>query len=152
MTHKAPRRSSPPKAHAASPEFRLEVTVERGDVDGLGHVNNIVYVRWLQEVAMAHAFAVGLSHAELIRMGGVFVVRKHEIEYLLPGFLGERIALRTQVASWKGATSERVTKIVRVSDGALLARATTRWAFVTESGRPTRIPEELKKAFARPVA
>src|SRR5689334_18672732 len=63
MTARPARRSGRPKASAASPECRLEVTVDRNDVDGLGHVNNIVYVRWLQDVAMAHAFAVWLSHA-----------------------------------------------------------------------------------------
>ena len=149
MIGRALRKSGPPRAPAASPDFELEVSIGPADVDGLGHVNNIVYVRWLQEVAVAHTFAVGLSHAELLRLGGVFVVRKHEIEYLRPAFLGERVLLRTHVASWSGAASERVTKVMRLGDHATLARAQTRWAFVNESGRPTRVPAELKQAFAK---
>lgn len=134
---------------AASPEFALELTVEAADVDALGHVNNIVYVRWLQDVATAHANAAGVSHADLVRIGAVFVVRKHEIEYLRPGFLGERIILRTHVSWWKGASCERVTSIDRVSDGAVLARAKTLWAFVNaQTGKPTRLPPEVVNAFA----
>lgn len=134
---------------AASPEFVLELTVEAADVDALGHVNNIVYVRWLQDVATAHANAVGVSHARLIRIGAVFVVRKHEIEYLLPGFLGERITLRTHVTWWKGASCERVTRIERASDNAVLSRAKTLWAFVNATtGKPTRLPPEIVNAFA----
>lgn len=141
------RRSSGPPA--ATPEYALELTVEAADVDALGHVNNIVYVRWLQDVATAHATAVGCTHAELIRIGAMFVVRKHEIEYLLPGFLGERIKLRTYVTWWKGASCERVTRIERAADGAVLARAKTLWAFVNaKTGKPTRLPPEIVNAFA----
>ena len=133
---------------AATPEFALELTVEPADLDALGHVNNIVYVRWLQDVATAHATSVGCTHAELLRIGALFVVRKHEIEYLRPGFLGERITLRTYVTWWKGASCERVTSIERSADGAQLARAKTLWAFVNaKTGKPTRLPPEIIRAF-----
>ena len=128
----------------------MEITVVGPDLDALGHVNNIVYVRWLQDVATAHATAVGVTHAELLRIGAVFVVRKHEIEYLKPGFLGEDITLRTYVSWWKGASCERVTSIERSSDGTVLARAKTLWAFVTaDSGRPTRLPAGIIHAFTK---
>jgi acyl-CoA thioester hydrolase len=134
---------------AASPQFALDLIVEADDVDALGHVSNIVYVRWLQDVATAHANAVAMTHAELLRIGAVFVVRKHEIEYLRPGFLGERITLRTHVSWWKGASCERVTSIERASDSAVLARAKTLWAFVNaQTGKPTRLPPEIVTAFA----
>jgi acyl-CoA thioester hydrolase len=137
----------------ASPEFALELTVEAADVDALGHVNNIVYVRWLQDVATAHANAVGVGHADLVRISAAFVVRKHEIEYLRPGFLGERITLRTHVSWWKGASCERVTSIERTADAAVLARAKTLWAFVNgQTGKPTRLPAEIITAFAGSAA
>jgi acyl-CoA thioester hydrolase len=136
----------------ASAEYLLELTVSEADVDALRHVNNIVYVRWLQDVAMAHSIAVGITHARLLEIGAVFVVRKHEIEYLRPGFLGERITLRTYVTWWKGASCERATRIERASDGVTLAKARTLWAFVTaDTGRPTRIPAEVVEAFKRPT-
>jgi acyl-CoA thioester hydrolase len=142
-----PRSSKPP----ASLDYALELTVEPADVDALGHVNNIVYVRWLQDVATAHASAVGCTHAELIRIGAVFVVRKHEIEYLRPGFLGERITLRTHVTWWRGASCERATQIDR--DGVVLARAKTLWAFVNaKTGKPTRLPPDIIHAFSAPTA
>jgi len=145
----------PAKQHAkmakASAEYALEITVDPADVDALGHVNNIVYVRWLQDVAMAHAISVGVTHEALLRIGAVFVVRKHEIEYLRPGFLGEKIELRTHVSWWKGASCERITVIVRAADSVVLARAKTLWAFVSaETGRPTRLPAEIIHAFAQP--
>jgi acyl-CoA thioester hydrolase len=129
-------------------EFRLDIEVQPDDVDELGHVNNIVYVRWLQDVAVAHSTAVGLDPQAYQRLGGAFIVRKHEIEYLAPAFLGERIALCTTVAWFRAATTERRTRVLRASDGAQLARASTLWAFVTsDGGRPRRIPPEVRQPF-----
>lgn len=129
-------------------EFRLDIEVRADDVDELGHVNNIVYVRWLQDAAVAHSTAVGLDTQAYQRLGGVFIVRKHEIEYLAPAFLGERIALCTTVAWFKAATTERRTRVLRASDGAQLARASTLWAFVSsDGGRPRRIPPEVREPF-----
>lgn len=123
------------------------------DVDELLHVSNIVYVRWIQDVAKAHSAAVGWDHEAYIKLGGVFVVRRHEVEYLASAYAGEEIRLTTWIAGWSAATSERRTRIERVKDGRELARATTLWAFIAmDSGRPRRIPRELSEAFARAVS
>ncbi|MGD8862786.1 MAG: thioesterase family protein [Myxococcales bacterium] len=130
-------------------EFRLELDVADDDLDELGHVNNAVYVRWLQDVAWAHSRAVGFGLPEYTALGGVFVVRRHEIEYLLPAGKGDRVQLITHVAWWKGATCERHTQVRRASDGALLARARTLWAYVSlDGGRPRRIPKPVLEAFS----
>ncbi len=130
------------------PEYQLELTVEPDDVDDLGHVSNIVHVRWLQDVAVAHSSAVGLDPDAYQRIGGVFIVRKHEIEYLAPAFLGERIRLCTSIAWIKAATTERRTRILRATDDTVLARASTLWAFVAaDTGRPRRIPKEVSDPF-----
>jgi acyl-CoA thioester hydrolase len=120
------------------------------DIDELQHVSNIAYVRWIQEVAKAHSAAVGLDHAGYVRLGAVFVVRRHDIEYLAPAYAGDAIRLTTWIAKWGAATSERRTRITREGDGRELVRATTVWAFISmETLRPKRIPPELCEAFAR---
>lgn len=128
--------------------FSATWIAEAADVDELGHVSNIAYVRWVQDVAMQHSAAVGLDLAAYQRLGGVFVVRRHEIDYLVPALAGDSITLFTHVESWRGAASERKTRIVRDRDGVELARACTRWAYVSlTSGRPVRIRIEIQRAF-----
>ena len=83
----------------APPRFRLEVVAEPGDIDRLGHVSNITYVRWIQEVAEAHSASVGWDHAAYVRLGAVFVVRRHEIDYRASALAGDRVVLTT----WAGA-------------------------------------------------
>jgi acyl-CoA thioester hydrolase len=128
--------------------FRLELEAAGSDIDDLGHVSNLVFVRWVLEAATAHSRAAGLDTADYVRIGGVFVVRRHEIEYLSPAFAGDRIALSTWVDSWGGASCVRRTLVVRTGDDRELARAATTWAFVsTGGGRPRRIPEDVRRRF-----
>jgi acyl-CoA thioester hydrolase len=135
----------------ASPEFHQQIVAPQSDVDILGHVSNVAIVRWIQDVAWAHSAAVGLDHANYMELGAVFVVRKHEVEYLRSAYGGETIDMFTHVQWWKAAASERHTRIVRHSDGTLIARARTLWAFVSAATqRPTRIPQQVADAFAQP--
>jgi acyl-CoA thioester hydrolase len=136
-----------------SPEFRLELTVAPADVDELGHVSNLVYVRWVLEVAVAHSAAAGLDGPAYRALNAAFVVRRHEIDYMAPAFAGERVSAITWIEDWRAAASTRCTSIRRASDATELARARTLWVYVTlDGGRPRRIPPELQAAFARPVA
>lgn len=136
-------------AKPLSPVFRMEIVAAPSDIDELGHVSNVTYVRWVQDVATAHSASVGLTKETYYeRTGGVFVVSKHEIDYVEPALEGDRIALVTFIATWRAASSERHTRIERVTDGAVLARARTLWAFVRVSnGKPKRIPPEVANAF-----
>jgi acyl-CoA thioester hydrolase len=118
-------------------------------MDELGHVSNLVYVRFVLDVARAHSEAVGWDHAAYVRLGAVFVVRKHEIEYLAPTYAGEALTVITWVERWTAATAVRHTRIVRERDAREVTRSTALWAMVsTESGRPRRIPIEVRAAFA----
>lgn len=115
-------------------------------------MSNIAFVRWIQEVAKGHSAAVGLDHAAYLKLGAVFVVRRHDIEYLAPAYAGDAIELTTWISKWGAATSERQTRIARAGDGRELVRATTVWAFISmETPRPRRIPPEVLEAFGRPV-
>lgn len=127
---------------------RLLVEVRREDIDELGHASNLVYLRWVLEAALAHSTAVGLDQAAYLSRGEVWVVRRHEVEYVRPAMAGEQLAVDTRVVSMAAANSLRRTAITRVSDGALLCRASTDWVFVDVArGRPRRIPEDVRVRF-----
>jgi acyl-CoA thioester hydrolase len=129
--------------------FAIPIEVVEGDIDQLGHANNIAYIRWVQEVAMAHSVAVGLGIEGYQRLGAVFVIRRHEVDYLRPVLRGERLELRTWIDSAFAAKCKRATEIVRAD--VVVARAMTTWGFVEiATGRPTRIPDEVRVAFGYP--
>ena len=113
------------------------------------HVNNVEYVRMLQESAIAHTRQNGWAPDELHARGWTWVVRSHFIEYLQPCRAGEEIALYTWVANFRKIRSLRKYRFVRVSDGAVLANAQTEWAFLDfRKGRPVAIPPEVLAAYA----
>ena len=133
--------------HAEPIRFELALRVANGDIDALGHVNNVVYLQWVQDVAAAHwTHASTPEERETI----AWVAVRHEIDYKAPGFGGEHLIARTWVAEWTTVTSERHTEIVRPSDGALLAKARTVWCAVDPSSqKPRRVGAEVKARFAR---
>jgi acyl-CoA thioester hydrolase len=134
----------------ATPAFSMRRVVEDGDIDELGHASNIAYVRWIQDVAVEHSKAVGLDTRAYMDLGAVFVVRRHEIDYLRPAFRGDELEVRTWLSTTMAAKAMRATEIVRVADGAILARGMTIWGFVdTAAGRPTRIPNMVRSAFGQ---
>ena len=133
---------------AASPVFEQRRTADPSEIDELGHVSNIAYVRWIQDAAKAHSSAVGYDLTDYQRLGAFFMVRRHEVVYLRPANDGDAILLRTHVATRTGASSRRDTLVLREPDGEELVRAQTLWAFVdATTGRPRRLPPELFAAF-----
>jgi len=126
--------------------FAISITPAAEDIDELGHVSNLVYLRWVQDVAMAHTRARGWDYAQYRALGAVFMVRRHEIDYVAQVSLGQALRAETWVDSWKLASCIRKTEIVR--DGKVVARAATTWAMIGfASGRPQRIPAELIALF-----
>ena len=130
--------------------FRLDLSVADEDIDLLGHASNIAFVRWIQDAAMAHSSAVGLGFEAYRRIGGVFVVVRHEIDYVRPALRGEALEARTWISSVMAAKCHRATELLRKSDAQVLARSNTTWGFIEmASGRPRRIPDEVRTAFDR---
>lgn len=123
-----------------------EHTVQADEIDPLGHANNVSYVQWMQDAAIAHSTAQGWSMARYHEIGMAWVVRRHSVEYLLPAMEGERIVIRTWVADLQRVTSLRRYQIL--CGDRLLARAETNWAFIrTADGKLTRVPEIVASAF-----
>jgi acyl-CoA thioester hydrolase len=127
--------------------YRYEFTVPESATDQNGHVNNVVYVQWMQDVAVLHSDSVGGTDA-MNAAGGSWVVHSHKIEYLKPAFAEEEVIALTWVVNFRRVRSVRRYKFYRKSDNALLAKGETEWVFVDgESGRPRMIPEELSSLF-----
>lgn len=125
--------------------FELTLTIEPRDIDIQGHVNNVVYLRYAQDAAVAHWRT---APPEIRDMVG-WVARRHEIDYLKPAFLGEQLVARTWVGVPDGARFERFVEIVRRPGDELIARVRTDWVAVDPARqRPKRIPRELYAFFA----
>lgn len=128
--------------------FEYSHVVEPDEIDALGHVNNLAYLRWMIDAAVAHAKHQGWPMERHLELGAGWVVRAHGIEYFQPAHCGDVIVVRTWVAGFRRITSLRRYKIVRPADGTLLAEAHTRWAYVDyERRQPCRIPRELMDSF-----
>src|SRR5260370_1514892 len=128
--------------------FVHEARVAAGDIDERGHAGNLVYLRWVLEAALAHSTSLGLDQAAYLKMGQVWVVRRHEIVYLRPAFAGDALRLETRVTTLGAARSERRTRILDAAGGTALAHSVTDWAFVDlPRGRPVRIPEYVRSPF-----
>ena len=131
---------------SAREPFAIEIVVLPEDIDALGHVNNVVYLRWVQDAAAAHWTAL-TSAAE--QAATWWVVVRHEIDYLRPAAPGERLLARTWVGTPVRRAYERHTEILR-DDSTVLARARTLWVPLDPvSRRPTTLDETLHRRFSR---
>ncbi len=130
----------------AAVPFELAIAVEPADIDQLGHVNNVIYLRWVQEAAVAHwtAAAPATDQAKLL-----WVVVRHEIDYKQAAFLGDRIIARTWVGSASRIRFERFTELLRARDRSLLAKARTWWCPIdTRTGKPASVSPEVRACFS----
>jgi len=115
-------------------------------IDENGHVNNVAYVQWMQDIAVEHY--ASLDGVEAQGQDATWFVHEHKIEYLLPAFIGEEIEIRTWVENIRRVRSLRKYEFVRRSDGKVLVRGETDWVFVdAKTGRPLAIPEKVRKVF-----
>jgi acyl-CoA thioester hydrolase len=124
--------------------YHFEIEVTENDVDRNGHVNNVVYIQWMQDAAVAHARASGCMKASRA-VGATWVVRTHHIEYLAALFAGDKVTMLTWPANFQRVRSLRKYKFVRAKDQTVIARAETDWVFVNaKTGRPQSIPAEVR--------
>ena len=130
---------------SAARPFEIPLSPEPADIDTMGHVNNVVYVRWIQDAAVAHWRSIS-SPEERAELG--WVVVRHEIDYKAAARLGDALVGRTWVGELSAATCVRHTEIVRVDDGRLLMASKTTWCAVHPAdGRLRRIPGDVRSRF-----
>jgi acyl-CoA thioester hydrolase len=127
---------------------RRLITVQPEDIDDLGHVNNAVYLRYIEDVARAHALRVGMPLECMRELGAVPVVRRHVITYHRAATLGEQLWVSTEILEAGGIRAKRHNEVRRAADDGLLVEADTDWVWVDPvRGRPRNCPAPLLEAF-----
>lgn len=132
------------KARIYSKQFAVPAEA----IDANGHVSNLAYVAWMQDIAIEHSAAAGWPMGRYLELGAGWVVRSHFIEYLRPAFEGEPVSAHTWVPRFDQRATPRRYLFLREADRGVLAQAETRWVFVDlRTGRRRPLPPELIEAF-----
>jgi len=128
--------------------FINNIKVDIEAIDENNHVNNVVYVQWMQDVAILHSAAQGWSQEQYLNAGTGWVAKSHFIQYRSPAFLNDDIIVYTWVSTMSALNSVRKYKFIRKTDSKVIVEAETDWVFVNiKTGRPIRISEPVKKSF-----
>ena len=136
----------------ATSYFDLNITVKAEHIDVLGHVNNVVYVAWMQDVATAHIEALGLGLKEYIELKHAMVAVEHHVQYRKAALEGEEIILRTWLNDINALYSFRQYVFYRPKDKAILFTGNTQWACIEiATGRPKRMSPTFTQAY-QPIA
>jgi len=126
--------------------YEMELTVQDEDIDQLGHVNNVVYLRWVQDIAIAHWYAAATEEQKTSLL---WVVAKHEIEYKRPAVKSDTLVIRTRVGEATHRRFARHTEILRKSDRKLLAKAVTYWVPIdAETKNPVKAGNDVYAMFS----
>jgi acyl-CoA thioester hydrolase len=132
--------------------FDLTIQVQPEHIDSLGHVNNVVYMHWMQDVASAHIEALGLGLKEYQQLKHAMVAVEHQVQYRKAAFLGDEITLRTWLNDLNALYSFRQYAFYRAKDQSLLFTGNTKWACIElQSGRPKRMSPTFLQAY-QPLA
>jgi acyl-CoA thioester hydrolase len=126
--------------------YAIPIIVQPGDIDELGHVNNVVYLRWVQDAAIAHwrAAATPAQQAAI-----AWVVVRHEIDYRHAAVLGDALTAKTWVGTHSRRTFERNTAITRDRDGKMLAQARTLWVPIDfATGKVMHVGDDVRARFS----
>ena len=127
--------------------YRYQFTIPENAIDINGHVNNVIFVQWMQDAAVRHFNFLG-GNDLIDKAGATWYVRSHKIEYLSPAFAGDEIEARTWIADIRRVRSLRKYEFVNKLSGKLLVRGETDWVLVdVVSGRPIAIPETIANIF-----
>ncbi len=126
--------------------FSRERTIVARNIDGLGHVNNLVWVRFVVQLATAHSAHLGFDEDAYRELGAWWVIHHQDLTYHAPAFEGETIVEETWISAMRGARCVRESRLRRGDNALLSARTTWVWTEAS-SGRPRRIPKALLEAF-----
>ena len=130
------------------PVYEYRVLVRPSDIDENAHANNLCYLRWMNEAAVAHSAANGWTAQRYIELGATWFARRHTIDYLAPAAEGDELVVNTWIHDWKNVRSTRRYRFIRPKDGVVVATAETLWAFVNlATGRPVKLPPVVAECF-----
>ncbi len=126
--------------------FERTLIITPADIDGLGHVNNVVYLRWAQDIATAHWEAAATREQQEHL---AWVALRHEIDYKHPALLNDDVLASTWVGTADAVRFERFVEILRARDRKLLAAVRTLWCPITRAtGRVTRVDDAVRRVFS----
>lgn len=126
--------------------FEMPITVAAEDFDDLGHVNNVVYLRWAQDAATAHWRAAATPEQQAKY---AWVAHRHEIDYKAAALPGDAIIASTWVGAAEALRFERFVEILRARDRKVLAATRTIWVPIDRArGRPVRVDDAVRSAFS----
>lgn len=130
--------------------FWRRFRVTREDLDGFHHVNNAVYLKWLDATVWAHTEVLGITAEVCLKLERGMAVARHEINYLSSAFLDDEIVVFVWITSNDGRLrSSRVFQVVRLSDRKTILRAQTDYVSTNlTTGRPVKMPEIFKTGYA----
>jgi acyl-CoA thioester hydrolase len=133
--------------HSPSERFELPLEITPADIDELGHVNNVVYLRWAQDVATAHWRAAATAEQQ---ESIAWVALRHEIDYKAPALPGDAVLAVTWVGRAEAVRFERFVEILRASDRKVLAQTRTLWCPISRTtGKIVRVGEDVRRVFSR---
>ncbi len=130
--------------------FVIEVAAQQGDIDSYEHVNNSVYIRWLDECARENSKSVGIDPDTASELGFGMAVRDSHVTYLAAAHLGDNLLVGNWMTKNDGRLrATRQFQIIRKSDGVTLIRATLDYVCINiQSGRPCKMPALFRDNYA----
>lgn len=128
--------------------YSAELRVRHYEMDALGHVNNAVYQHYLEQAAIEHSEQLNLTLKKYLELGGLFVMRRIEIEYLRPAIAGDRLQITTWLEQMRGPRAIRRYEICRTGEAEKLLTAEALWVWVDATTlRPRPIPKTIIEIF-----
>jgi len=127
----------------------VELAVRPEDIDAYDHVNNAVYLTWLDRTAWSHSAALGVPLAQCLTLRRGMAAQRIEIDYLRAALKGDVVRAATWIVSADGRLrAERRFQILRATDGETLARARVDYVCINlDSGRAARMPAAFARAY-----
>ena len=122
-----------------------KILVSKNDLDDLNHVNNVVYIQWIQKIAKEHWEKLASNE---ILDNYYWVLLEHQIKYLYPALLDDKIRIKTYIDSTEEIKSSRIVEIYNNDTNRLLVNSRTIWCLInSKTNKPIRIPDEIRQVF-----
>lgn len=122
-----------------------EILVSKNDLDDLNHVNNVVYIQWIQKIAKEHWKKLASNE---ILDNYYWVLLEHQIKYLYPALLNDKIRIKTYIDKTEEIKSSRIVEIYNNDTNRLLVNSRTIWCLInSKTNKPVRIPDEIRQVF-----
>lgn len=129
--------------------YDYSLCVPESAIDFLGHVNNLQYLSWMIDAAVAHSTDCGWPTKRYLELGSGWVVRSHHVEYLSPAYADDELVVSTWIDNFGKVRCLRKYRVVRISDEREIARGESVWTFIHfDRGVPIRVPQQVLDSFA----